>query len=304
VSRQVRRVPLDWDFPVGDTWTGYLRPDDLDLPQCPDCGGRGYSPRARELFDQWYGYVPFSPEDNGSTPLTAATPAVRAFAERNVERATEFYGRGERAIVREADRLARLWNGQWSHHVNTDDVAALVEAGRLMDLTHRWSREDGWRPIVPAVTPTPAEVNEWSIRGLGHDAINASVVVRARCERAGISTLCARCGGEGDVATPEQRAAADAWEQVPPPTGDGWQLWQTVSEGGPVSPVFGTPEELADWIIASGEDSHGANTPRDRLIRWITDDGHSVGSFAFIPGRGMVSGVDLAAESPIPGGAP
>lgn len=31
------------------------------------------------------------------------------------------------------------------------------------------------------------------------------------------------------------------------PTGDGWQLWQTVSDG-PVSPVFATPEELIDWM--------------------------------------------------------
>lgn len=31
------------------------------------------------------------------------------------------------------------------------------------------------------------------------------------------------------------------------PTGDGWQLWQTVSDG-PVSPVFATPEELVDWM--------------------------------------------------------
>jgi len=32
-----------------------------------------------------------------------------------------------------------------------------------------------------------------------------------------------------------------------PPTGDGWQLWQTVSDG-PVTPVFATPEELIDYM--------------------------------------------------------
>jgi hypothetical protein len=32
-----------------------------------------------------------------------------------------------------------------------------------------------------------------------------------------------------------------------PPTGEGWQLWQTVSDG-PISPVFATPEELIDWM--------------------------------------------------------
>lgn len=31
------------------------------------------------------------------------------------------------------------------------------------------------------------------------------------------------------------------------PKGEGWQLWQTVSDG-PLSPVFATPEELIDWM--------------------------------------------------------
>ena len=36
-------------------------------------------------------------------------------------------------------------------------------------------------------------------------------------------------------------------ELCEPPKGDGYQLWETVSEGGPVSPVFRTLEELSDW---------------------------------------------------------
>lgn len=294
MSREVRRVPLDFDFPIGKTWTGYLRPDELHLPDCKDCHGRGYSPAALQLFGLWYGHIPFRPEDNGSTPLTAETPAVRAFAERNVSHDTDFYGRGEHAIAREARRLANLWNGQWSHHLNADDVAALVEGDRLWDLTKRWVKGDGWQPIDPSPKLTPEQVNEWSLRGFGHDSINASVCVTARLEREGAERLCATCHGEGYVATPEQKAAHDAWTETPPPVGDGYQLWQTVSEGGPVSPVFATPDELADWIIASGEDLHGANTPREELVRWIAAEGTSVGSFA-TGAAGMVSGVEMAA---------
>lgn len=32
-----------------------------------------------------------------------------------------------------------------------------------------------------------------------------------------------------------------------PPTGEGWQLWQTVSDG-PISRVFATADELVDWM--------------------------------------------------------
>ena len=37
-----------------------------------------------------------------------------------------------------------------------------------------------------------------------------------------------------------------------PPTGDGWQLWENVSEGSPVSPVFATKEEFADYLVEQG----------------------------------------------------
>lgn len=35
--------------------------------------------------------------------------------------------------------------------------------------------------------------------------------------------------------------------KVDPPTGEGFQLWETTTEGAPVSPVFKTAEELAAW---------------------------------------------------------
>lgn len=36
-------------------------------------------------------------------------------------------------------------------------------------------------------------------------------------------------------------------ERVGPPTGDGYQLWETTSEGSPISPVFVTLNELCEW---------------------------------------------------------
>lgn len=35
------------------------------------------------------------------------------------------------------------------------------------------------------------------------------------------------------------------FEEVP--EGEGWQLWSTTSEGSPMTPVFKTPEELAEY---------------------------------------------------------
>lgn len=59
---------------------------------------------------------------------------------------------------------------------------------------------------------------------------------------------CPTCSGRGHLATPEQEAAQEAWERTEPPEGEGYQLWETVSEGSPITPVFATAEELARWM--------------------------------------------------------
>lgn len=248
MGREIKRVPLDFDWPLNEVWHGFLMPDSLSEDECPDCTG-GYSERAEYLKNRWYGYVPFDPEETGSTRLTEDTPAVRAFAERNVANSPAYYGDGEWAIAREARRLTNMWNGQWCHHLNQDDVNALIEAGRLYDFTHRWTKENGWQKIEPPVIPTAAEVNEWSLRGFGHDSTNQWVVAKAQCAREGVSDTCGTCKGHGSQEAYEgQRAEAEAWEATEPPEGEGWQLWETVSEGSPISPVFPDAEGLAQWL--------------------------------------------------------
>ncbi len=289
MGREIKRVPLDFDAPIGKVWTGYVMPDEHCGQRCGTCEGGGYSQAAKRLHDLWYGNAPFRPEDNGSVPLTPETPAVWAFAERNVTRSPDYYGQGEHAIRREAQRFTDMWNRQWSQHLNEADVAALVEAGRLYDLTHTWTRDSGWQPIDPPVMPTPEQVNEWNIRTLGHDAINASVVVRARCERDGLELLCPDCDGEGSLWRGEQhKAAHEAWTRTEPPSGEGWQLWETVSEGSPMSPVFATADELASWM---SDPERGRDwVPGDVAAKFIAD-----GWAATLVGSGgdVMSGVEF-----------
>lgn len=274
MSREVRRVPTDFNHPLHQVWPGYLMPKDLRLPECPDCHGRGYSPEALHLLDLWYGHAPFSPEDNGSTPHSPDSPAVRAMAERNVERAPEYYGIGELAIQREAARLAEIFNGSWCYHLNADDVAVLIAADRLWDLTRECTPGKGWHDAdPPKPTPTPAQVNDWAIRTTGHDSISASVAVDARCNREGLPSRCATCDGKGDVATDEQQAAYDAWEPTEPPTGEGWQLWETTSEGSPISPVFATGDELAAWMSENPCGFANQRISLETAMKWVHGDG-------------------------------
>jgi hypothetical protein len=288
MGREVRRVPLNFEWPQNKVWEGFLSPDRFDETPCPDCES-GYSPRAQNLYDLWYGKIPFNPNTTGSTPWGPDTPAIRARAERNIADAPGYYGSGEAAIAREAQRLADHFNNGWLHHIDQDDVDALVEAGRLMDFTHTWSRGDGWQKIEPPVTPTAEQVNEWSLGGMGHDGINASVVIRARCEREGIDDTCPTCKGHASLEKYEgQRAEAEAWEPTDPPKGDGWQLWETVSEGSPVSPVFATADDLAAWM--SDPERGNRWVPQEVAAKFIADGWAP--SFVSSPQTGVVSGVE------------
>jgi hypothetical protein len=257
VSRTLKRVPLDFAWPTGKTWSGYVNPYYDLATACPDCdagydrsGGRPDANAA--LFrEQWYGNAPFDWYAYGakSSPLTRDHPAFR-LATRNVERATDFYvavvdGAGYAdeplawkkmvAVEVEAKRLHELFRAQWSHHLIQADLDALIADDRIGRL------KSGRYPTVE-------EVNEWYCEGLGHDAINCDTCVSARCEREGVPFTCGRCGGSATLwASPEDETKCDAWERSDPPAGEGYQLWQTCSEGSPISPVFDSLDALCAW---------------------------------------------------------
>jgi hypothetical protein len=252
MSRDVRRVPPDFDWPLKKIWSGYVWPEKFKSNECPDCT-TGYAPAAQHMYEQWYGNAPFDPASYGSTPYTAAHRIVVAMAQRHIKNAPEFYGRGKAAIAKEAQRLADLFNTCWLNHLIQDDVDALVAARKIQDLTHTWSREAGWVPIEPTPSLTAEAVNEYHLSE-PLASPNAGAVIHARCEREGVVETCPTCEGHGALeAYPGQRAESAAWKMTDPPTGDGWQLWESVSDGSPITPVFATAELLVDWLTTRGE---------------------------------------------------
>lgn len=270
MGRQVRRVPLDFDWPLNKVWKGYIQVVD-GRSECSECGGDGYSADARKFSHEWYGSiyedVSFDPLSTGSIPFSTSHPAIIGRAEHNLGRNAD----NDLLLALECTRLAGHFNSSWSHHLSQEDVRALVDADRLWEFTRR-PRTDEQRTLLEdqkasgggywlaeqnGYTPPAAEVNEWSIVApMGHDSINAWVCIRARCERLGLPYECARCSGTGEIWESEDaRQLAEQWTPNDPPEGDGWQLWETVSDGSPISPVKRTPEELATWLAVHDDDS-------------------------------------------------
>ena len=276
MSREIRRVPLDFRWPLEKTWGGYLRPEAFNEDSCPDCE-LGYSPEAQLFHDQWYGKKDFDPASTGSTPFLPEGEEAQAWGQRQSAQDPSYSGADDFAVQREAGRIVRFWNGAWSHHLSQADVDALVADERLWNFTRDFVSGEGWVERPGATAPTAAEVNRWSLFGFGHDGINAGICIRARAEREGVELLCSTCGGSASIEAYEgQRAEAEAWKPTEVPRGEGWQLWETVSEGSPLTPVFATPEELARAVGLNYRHYFGCfSEPRsyESLVEWIKEDG-------------------------------
>jgi hypothetical protein len=162
-----------------------------------------------------------------------------------------------------------MYNSQRCNHLNDSEVAALIADNRLEELT-RTVEEKG---CVTKIIPTAREVNIWSLTGIGHNSINQYICIKAECKRLGVMLKCAVCNGDGEVwPSAEAKSLYDNWERIDPPSGDAYQVWETVSEGSPISPPFATPEELAKYMSNTcfGADE---GTSYETWLKWINTSG-------------------------------
>lgn len=176
MSRQLKRVPMNFSWPMEKVWGGFLNPYYILAADCPDCqngydraGGR-LDANAALFHDQWYGKAPFDPIKYGAEPISPDNPTIWERAQRNIGEAPDFYRSPdekrvqlkfrqaamlgfpgeerplipfspfdrEAAITREAQRLYEwCFQGHWNHLLIQADVDALIEHGRLRDFTHR-----------------------------------------------------------------------------------------------------------------------------------------------------------------------
>lgn len=222
MHRTLKRVPLNFQWPLDQVWKGYMNPYPGKV-RCKYCEGTGLNPASKQVNDDYYDF--------------------------------EHTGR------------------RWKNNITQDEVQALVDRHRLMDFTHVWTRGEGWKRRDDGYIPTAEEVNEASHRGHVHDSINCWILVQVRCERLGVWGTCKICKGKGRKFPPRvSRHKHNAWREYEPPTGPGYQLWETVSEGSPISPVFATPEELARWVSDNRAYHPDERTPYDVLLKMFKDE--------------------------------
>lgn len=106
--------------------------------------------------------------------------------------------------------------------------------------------------------------------------------------------VCEYCRKAAKLANREIKSHGCPEWQVGPPQGDGWQMWETTTEGSPISPVFATPEELAQWLADTGASSFGKMTASYK--DWLTMIKEGWAMSAAVSSRGLESGVQFVAQ--------
>jgi hypothetical protein len=259
---------------MNEVWPGFLNPHPGEWPACETC-----------CYEELPTFMStFFPTPRHGTGLTPEAYAI----------SQTFYPHMIGGPM--AQKLA------WCDKLGQAEVDRLIEKGRLLTLVQREPTEDNPRDWEWLPLPRKAEevnaANRPGARGMsGHDAINRSYLIQFRCERLGIVMQCPACEGHGDIATAAQRKEADDWEETEPPTGDGWQLWETVSEGSPISPVFATEDELASWM--SDPERGDQWVPGHVAAKFIADGWAP--SLVGSANTGVVSGVEFVGTQEVSG---
>lgn len=249
MGREIKRVPANFDWPLEKVWKGFIDPYWPKHEPCGTCGR--YNPYSRKV-------------ENGD----GLTPAAREIAD-------SFYDHGWRGGYPSPNR--------WCDKITQEEVNLLVEEERLWEFTTRivnldepdedgrtWKRERVLNEDGTPFIPTAEQINERQRRSFVHDAINAWILKRHRWKKAGLTedhqVYCHECKGEGYTwPDPQDKvrhenfnerdegdpSIGQVWSE--PPEGPWWQVWETVSEGSPVTPAFATAEELVDYLVKNGD---------------------------------------------------
>lgn len=222
MSRELKRVPLDFSWPLDKTWEGYLNPF---YEKCPDCES-GYTD-ARLRLQSLVRLIMLSGSDS-------------------VQGKNHPY----------FDHIGRFVSGFYK--APSKDMAELTSglAGRTADRFFGHDGCDNWSAEQKIITAAGLDHDNWGI--------------------------CQTCKGE--AIHPDHKERYENWTKTEPPMGDGYQLWQNVSEGSPQSPVFKTLDELSEWCSINATTFADFKASKDEWKAMLSNDNvhHRSGNIIFL----------------------
>lgn len=238
MGREIKRVALDFNWKLSKTWQGYLNPHHKPCPEnLKTCFG-GYTAAAKWL-DALVRFISTMGEEANVSP----------------ERVEQFKTRGR--------TYPHPYLTGFAQAPTLDTPPEIYEKANATE--HAWERRQVFEEyhrthpteVLPLNTRDLAEfVNglmEEKPRGVFSHYEGAYKLQEKLLKLAGVYRedwgVCPVC--KGDSIHPDAVKAYEEWTATEPPEGEGWQMWETVSEGSPITPVFATKEGLVEHLCST-----------------------------------------------------
>jgi hypothetical protein len=202
MGRELRRVPLDFEWPTGKVWKGYINPH---YKKCPEDG--------RTCFNG---------ENAASIYLQHLTSMFGVIADSAKKGQTHPY---LNHLPYKSD------HPDWA--VQPKEVRE-----KFVDLTRKLTNKKKDDPLGFGGSDHEIFFKILALAGIKNPK-------KGRKKPAYDWGHCSVCKGEH--LDPAVKKEYNAWKEYGPPKGEGFQLWETTSEGSPMSPVFSTLDALCAW---------------------------------------------------------
>lgn len=233
MGRHCKRVPLDFSWPMNTLWIGYRNPyQGMDCPYCKN----GYSEKAQAIKAECYPHIK---GDYYSVPNPYK----------------------ERACYNPHAKEHNMTQDEVDYFMSKQHKVTIEQVNRVMA-----SQFPDAEKITPEIFSKLSLIIFDFTYGLDHRMIDY------HSEKEGWNPYCPHCHGEAVLFLNEEiKRLHEEFEWVEPPTGEGYQIWEDTSEGSPITPVFKTAEELAEYCEREGVSWFGSYTAKKenwlRLIK-------------------------------------
>lgn len=148
-------------------------------------------------------------------------------------------------------KLHKVWKGYINPHYKKCPSClgkGVTKAREELDDIIRkliYSRVEGIKELTFALADKkPEEVSPFGLSGMDSYHVVLKILKLAGLpEKWGWCPIC-----KGKEIDPEIKEKYDNWKSYEPQKGEGFQCWESTSEGSPISPVFKTFDELCEWL--------------------------------------------------------
>jgi hypothetical protein len=283
MGRKLMRVPLDFTWPLNKVWQGYL--NEFKADECHHCEGRCYGPKLWDITETWYAHRAGSEAKAWYNKLTQ--DEVDALCAEG--RLTEFTStwNGTQWVRDKPNPMAAVVNAWASgrgfgHDCINQHICIETRVKRVLGITkndpdyhcqHCYGCGRLYQPqegkfvfsVVEHFVHDEANIKE-AEKGFSFD------VKRLKEGREAIEKM-TRDGFPSTIHDQKLlQLAADMWQDKEPPTGPGFQLWETTSEGSPISPVFPTLDALCTWLEPNGSTFGSGRTSKANWLKMLGED--------------------------------